>query len=109
MAFRTRWFPAALRRIPSPAAVAAMLCAAPLAGCGDDDEGGESFDDLPACVADHASLGEPEAITHCLVDFPELHPDFADQAASVAWVTDNGGYVDAREEACTRYFDEIGA
>ena len=78
--------------------------------CGDDDsEGEESFDNLPDCVADHASLGEPEAIAHCLVDFPELHPEFADQAACVTWVEENGGYAESRDEACTTFFEETGA
>lgn len=76
-----------------------------VAACGGDEE---SFDNLPDCVEDHASLGEPESIAHCLVDFPDLHPDFADQQACVDWVTDNGGYPDSRDEACTIYFEETG-
>ncbi len=78
------------------------------AACGDSTPE-ESFDNLPDCVADHASLGEPESIAHCLVDFPELHPDFADQAECVAWVTDNGGYPNSVDAACEDYFVEIGA
>jgi hypothetical protein len=76
-----------------------------LAGCGDD---GESFDNLPDCVADHIDLGEAEAIAHCLVDFPDLHPDFADVQACVDWVADNGGYPDSRDAACADYFEETG-
>lgn len=73
---------------------------------GDDEE--ESFDNLPDCVAGHESLGEMRAITHCLVDFPDLHPDFATQEECVAWIGDNGGYPDTRDAACTDYFEEIG-
>jgi hypothetical protein len=88
------------------ATVAALfLFSASLTACG-DDEGGESFDNLPDCVLDHSSLGEPESIAHCLVDFPGLHPDFADQAACEAWVEGNGGYPNSREAACMDYFRE---
>jgi hypothetical protein len=77
-----------------------------LACGGDDDE--ESFDNLPDCVADHMSLGEAEAIAHCLVDFPDLHPEFADEAECTAWVADNGGYADSRDAACADSFAETG-
>jgi len=77
-----------------------------LLSCSDDH--GESFDTLTDCVVDHSSLSEAQAIAHCLVDFPDLHPDFADQAECVAWVGDNGGYPDARDAACTDYFLETG-
>jgi hypothetical protein len=73
--------------------------------CGHGHE--ESFDNLEDCVADHAGLGEVEAIAHCLIDNPDLHPDFADEAACVAWIEDNGGYPDSREEACMIYFEEM--
>jgi len=79
-----------------------------LASCGGSGED-EHFDNLPDCVADHGSLPEPEAIAHCLVDFPDLHPDFADQQECVDWVTDNGGYPNSRDDACTDYFEETGA
>lgn len=78
-----------------------------LAACGDGEDE-ENFDNLPDCVDDHASLGEAEAIAHCLVDFPDLHPEFADQAECVEFVTNNGGYPDSREEACMDYFEEVG-
>lgn len=78
------------------------------AACGGDDDDEESFDNLPDCVEDHMSLGEAEAIAHCLVDFPDLHPEFADVDECVAWVTDNGGYPDSREDACADYFEETG-
>ncbi len=78
-----------------------------VAACGGDDDE-ESFDNLPDCVADHASLGEAESITHCLVDFPDLHPEFADVDACIAWVTDNVGYPDSRDAACADYFEETG-
>jgi len=78
------------------------------AACGGDD--GESYDNLPDCVEDHVAEGLPEAhaITHCLVDFPDLHADFADQQACVDFVTANGGYPDSRDAACTDYFEETG-
>jgi hypothetical protein len=82
----------------------AFCVSALLAACGDE----ESFDNLPDCVVDHASLGEAEAIAHCLIDFPDLHPEFEDQAACVDWVADNGGYADSRDDACTDYFEETG-
>jgi hypothetical protein len=84
-----------------------LLCCLALAACGGGDE--ESFDNLPDCVADHISLGEAEAIAHCLVDFPDLHPDFANQQECVDWVAANGGYPDSREAACADYFAEMGA
>ena len=86
--------------------IACIAFALALAACGGGDD--ESFDNLPDCVADHAALGEAEAIAHCLVDFPDLHPDFADPAACETWVEDNGGYPDSREEACMIYFEETG-
>jgi hypothetical protein len=76
-----------------------------LTACGGDEE---NFDNLPDCVVDHISLGEAEAIAHCLVDFPDLHPDFADQQACVDWVAANGDYADSRDAACTDYFAETG-
>lgn len=95
---------AALKSIVGVAAVLSLgLCG----GCGDDH--GHSFANLTECVVDHSSLGEPQSIAHCLVDFPELHPTFADQAACEAWVADNGGYPDSREAACIDYFLEIEA
>lgn len=86
--------------------VGSFACAALLfaAACGDDHE--ESFDNLPDCVADHAGLGEPQAIAHCLIDFFDMN--FADQAACVAFVTSNGGYEASRDQACTLYFEEKG-
>jgi hypothetical protein len=79
-----------------------------LGGCGHDDDA-HAFENLTECVVDHASLGEPQSIAHCLVDFPELHPTFADQAACVAWVTENGGYPNSRDAACVDYFLELEA
>lgn len=79
------------------------------AGCGDDHGHGESFDDLVECVDEHASLTEAQAIAHCLVDYPDLHPDFADQQACVDYVAANGGYPDSRDAACMDYFEETGA
>jgi hypothetical protein len=84
----------------------AITLIAPLASCGGEEE--ESFDNLPDCVVDHASLGEAEAIAHCLVDFPELHSGFANQAECVAFVEANGGFPDSRDEACTIFFEETG-
>ena len=83
-----------------------LSCIVSFAGCGMEDE--ENFDNLPDCVADHSSLTEPQAIAHCLYDFPDLHPDFATQEECVTWVTDNGGYPDSRDAACTDYFAELG-
>jgi hypothetical protein len=80
--------------------VAAVLA---LTACGDEEE---SFDNLPDCVADHASLGEPQAIAHCLLDFFDMN--FADQAACVQYVTDNGGYPNSRDMACMLYFQMHG-
>ena len=88
-------------------AAAALLCLGPLAACGGDHE--EGFDNLPDCVEDHIDLGEAESIAHCLVDFPDLHPVFADEQECVDWVADNGGFPDSREDACTDYFEEMGA
>jgi hypothetical protein len=99
-----------MRRSPVRSALFALLSALPGAiACGGDDEGEESFDNLPDCVADHASLGEAESITHCLIDFPDLHPEFADEQECVDWVADNGGYADSRAAACADYFEEMGA
>jgi hypothetical protein len=77
-----------------------------LAACGGD--GGEHYDTLEDCVADHVSegLSEPHAITHCLVDFPDLHSDFANLADCLDFVTANGGYPDSRDDACADYFVE---
>lgn len=83
----------------------ALVASLALAACGDNHDE-ESFDNLPDCVADHISLGEPESIAHCLVDFFDM--SFADQAACVAYVTANGGYPDSRDEACTLYFQTRG-
>jgi hypothetical protein len=77
----------------------ALALAAAFAACGGHEE---HFDNLPACVADHISLGEPQSIAHCLVDFFDMN--FADQAACVAYVTANGGYPNSRDAACTMYF-----
>lgn len=85
----------------------ALVLAVGAFGCGDSTEE-ESFDNLVDCVDDHSSLTEPQAITHCLVDFPDLHPDFADMQACVDFVTENGGYPDSRDAACADYFDQTG-
>jgi len=85
---------------------AALFIAVGLAGCSSDP--GEHFDNLVDCVNDHPMLTEAHAIAHCLVDFPDLHPDFPDQQSCVDWVTDNGGYPDSRDAACTDYFTETG-
>ncbi len=80
-----------------------------IAACGDDG-GGESYDNLMDCVTDHTmtdGLTEPHAITHCLVDF-DFGQDFTDQAGCVQFVTDNGGYPDSRDAACTDYFVQTG-
>ncbi len=84
----------------------ALLCVLTLSGCGEPEE---SFDNLPDCVDDHAALGQSEAIAHCLVDFPDLHPDLADQAACVEWVEANGGYTESSDDACADYFEEVDA
>lgn len=86
--------------------ISTVLFAGLLGACG-HDHAEESFDNLPDCVVDHASLGEPESIAHCLFDFPDLHPAFADQQACVDWVEDNGGYPDSRDAACTDYFSQL--
>jgi hypothetical protein len=98
-------------RLPLLASCLALAVASTLAACGGSGDDVESFDNLPDCVADHADLGEPEGIAHCLVDFPDIHPDFADQAECEAWVSDaaNGGYANSATEACTTYFTETGA
>jgi hypothetical protein len=83
--------------------IVAIVVAWSVAACGHDH--GHEFDNLPECVDEHSDLGEPEGIAHCLIDFPELHPDFADQQACVDWVTDEG-YADSAEEACMHYFEE---
>ncbi len=79
---------------------ALALSFATLPACGDH----EHFDNLMACVDDHASLGEAESIAHCLVDFFDMN--FVDQAACVAYVIANGGYPNSRDQACTLYFQE---
>lgn len=91
-----------MRLIISTLALALLV---PLAACSGDDA--PEFDNLPDCVVDHIDLGEAESITHCLIDFPYLHPEFADEAECVAWVEDNGGYPDSRDAACTDYFEEL--
>ncbi|HUQ01146.1 MAG TPA: hypothetical protein VM261_01565 [Kofleriaceae bacterium] len=91
-------------RTPLAAIAFAASFAFAVAACGDDHE--ESFDNLPDCVADHISLGEPQAIAHCLIDFFDM--DFADQAACVAYVTANGEYPNSRDQACTLYFQMRG-
>lgn len=93
-----------------PTVLLPFLCSVTLIAC-DDAHSEESFENLPDCVVDHASLTEPDAITHCLFDFPELHggTDFADQQACVDFVTANGGYPNSRDAACLGYFDAINA
>lgn len=86
--------------------ISAFFCVTLAAACGDDH--GHTFSNLDACVVDHISLGEPEAIAHCLFDFPDLHPTFADQQACVDWVEANGGYPNSRDAACTDYFLQLG-
>lgn len=80
--------------------LAASFVLALASACGHDHE--ESFDNLPDCVADHADLGEPQSIAHCLIDFFDMN--FPDQQACVAYVEANGGYPNSREQACTLYF-----
>ena len=88
---------------------ALLCCLALTIACGGNDDDEERFDNLPDCVVGHASLGEARSITHCLIDFPALHPTLANQQECVDWVAANGGYVDSREAACTEYFEEAGA
>lgn len=95
-----------LTRVFPLCAALVLVYAGQLTGCGGSDE--ESFDNLPDCVDDHSSLTEAEAIAHCLVDFPDLHPEFANQQECVDFVTENGGYPDSRDDACTDYFEETG-
>jgi hypothetical protein len=80
-----------------------------LAACS-NNSGAEHYDTLQDCVTDHVTegLSEPHAITHCLVDFPNLHDDFADIGECVSFVTDNGGYPDSRQAACEDYFFQLG-
>jgi hypothetical protein len=92
--------------VTSLRAAAAVLLLA-LTACGEDDHG-HTFDNLPDCVADHIELGEAESIAHCLYDFPDLHPEFADVDECVAWVDDEG-YPESSEAACEDYFEEMGA
>jgi hypothetical protein len=68
---------------------------------------GHDFENLPECVDDHIDLGEAQSIAHCLYDFPELHPTFADQQECVDWVEDNGGYPDSRDAACADYLSQL--
>ena len=82
----------------------ASILALGVVACGDSEE--ESFDNLPDCVADHAMLGEPQAIAHCLLDFFDM--SFPDQASCVAYVTANGDYPNSRDEACMLYFQMHG-
>lgn len=89
------------------AALALFMLTSLCLACGGDDDGEEeSFDNLPDCVEDHEGLGEAEAIAHCLVDFPDLHPEFQNIDDCVDWVADNGGYPDSRDDACADYFEE---
>lgn len=80
-----------------------------LVACGSSEDHGHTFDNLTDCVDDHADLGEAHAITHCLIDFPDLHPGFADAAECEAWVVDNGDYADVAADACADYFAELDA
>jgi hypothetical protein len=88
---------------------ASTLFALTLAACG-GNSGEEHYDTLQDCVTDHVTegLSEPHAITHCLVDFPDLHDDFANIQACVDFVTANGGFADSRDDACADYFVETG-
>jgi hypothetical protein len=78
------------------------------AACGDDHDE-ESYDNLPDCVEDHVAEGltEVQAVTHCLVDY-DFPPDFADQAACVAYVSGEG-FPDSADAGCMAYFEETGA
>ena len=102
---RTRRYRRGMRLSLACAFAASLL----FTGCGDDGEE-ENYDNLPDCVTDHVEEGltEAQAIAHCLVDY-DFHPELADQAACVTYVSENGGYADSRDEACTIYFDETGA
>ncbi len=95
-------------RLTLPALVLFMTASLCSACGGDDDDEEESFDNLVDCVDDHLSLGEEESIAHCLVDFPDLHPDFSTVEDCIDWVAENGGYPDARDGACADYFEETG-
>jgi len=89
--------------------VLALALSTSIAACGGGN-GGESYDNLMACVTDHTmtdGLTEAQAITHCLVDF-DFGQDFTDQAGCVQYVTDNGGYPDSRDAACMDYFVQTG-
>src|SRR5215216_969065 len=95
-----------MRVLPALALAASLVLSA---ACGGDDDDEEAFEDLPDCVEDHLSLGEAEAITHCLVDFPDLHPEFETVDDCVSWVADQAdGYPDSRDDACADYFEETG-
>jgi hypothetical protein len=91
-----------MRSLFSIAGALALACAA----CGSGDDGAEHYDNLPDCVTDHVSegLSEQHAITHCLYDFPNIHPDFATVQACIDFVTANGGYPDTRQAACEDLF-----
>ena len=91
-------------------ALLALALSTGIAACGGGGNGGESYDNLMDCVTDHTmtdGLTEAQAITHCLVDF-DFGQDFTDQAGCVQYVTDNGGYPDSRDAACTDYFVQTG-
>jgi hypothetical protein len=85
----------------------ACLVALSVACGGDDDHHGDDYVVIADCIDEHVEQGQPEfeATAHCLVDYPDLHPDFADQAECVEFI-DEAGYPDSSEAACEFYFEE---
>lgn len=89
-----------------------LACALAIAACSSD--GAEHYDNLPDCVTDHVSegLSEPHAITHCLYDFPNIHPTFPTLQDCIDFVEDpaNGGFPDSEaQSACADLFVQADA
>jgi len=90
-------------------ALALALLATLTLACGGHDHEAQ-YDNLEDCVIDHTveeGLTEAQAITTCLLDhLDQLNLDFATVEECVAYVTDNGGYPNSRQEACEAYIAE---
>jgi hypothetical protein len=91
-----------MRSTLAPLLVTTFLAIAP--ACGHDGDG-HTFATLTECVEEGHDLEEVEGIAHCLID-----QGFGDGLTTVeecvAWVTDNGGYPDSRDEACALFIEE---
>jgi|SRR4051812_25008984 hypothetical protein len=90
-----------------------LACTLAIAACSSNN-GEEHYDNLPDCVTDHVSegLSEQHAITHCLYDFPDIHPAFPTIQSCVDFVTDpaNGGFsTDEAMAACDDLYVQADA